>query len=470
MLEEALKHPIFKKIGQLADDLGLECYVIGGYVRDYLLHRTFKNDIDIVTLGNAIDLAESLSKTLKGAPKVSVFKNFGTAMLKYDDLEIEFVGARKESYSSDSRKPYVTNGTLEDDQNRRDFTINAMAICLNTDRFGVFVDPFGGQQHLDQKLLITPLEPELTFSDDPLRMLRAIRFAAQLNFKIDAKTLEAIHTQRERLEIVSSERIVLELNKILHTQKPSVGLGLLEKTRLLELILPELNALKGIEEIEGMTHKDNFWHTLEVVDNLAAESDDLWLRWAALLHDIGKAPTKRFDEKSGFTFHGHEFVGSKMVYKLFKRLKLPLNESMKFVQKMVLMSSRPIVISEQFVTDSAVRRLIFDAGDHLDNLMLLCEADITTKNTNKQRRYKDNFKRVRAKVQEVEERDRIRNFQPPVDGEEIMRIFNLKPGKEIGILKEAIKEAILEGIIANDYHEAKSFMLGKAEIMGLKPV
>jgi putative nucleotidyltransferase with HDIG domain len=470
MLEEALKHPIFKKIGQLADDLGLECYVIGGYVRDYLLHRTFKNDIDIVTLGNAIDLAESLSKTLKGAPKVSVFKNFGTAMLKYDDLEIEFVGARKESYSSDSRKPYVTNGTLEDDQNRRDFTINAMAICLNTDRFGVFVDPFGGQQHLDQKLLITPLEPELTFSDDPLRMLRAIRFAAQLNFKIDAKTLEAIHTQRERLEIVSSERIVLELNKILHTQKPSVGLGLLEKTRLLELILPELNALKGIEEIEGMTHKDNFWHTLEVVDNLAAESDDLWLRWAALLHDIGKAPTKRFDEKSGFTFHGHEFVGSKMVYKLFKRLKLPLNESMKFVQKMVLMSSRPIVISEQFVTDSAVRRLIFDAGDHLDNLMLLCEADITTKNTNKQRRYKDNFKQVRAKVQEVEERDRIRNFQPPVDGEEIMRIFNLKPGKEIGILKEAIKEAILEGIIANDYHEAKSFMLGKAEIMGLKPV
>lgn len=470
MLEEALKHPIFKKIGQLADDLGLECYVIGGYVRDYLLNRTFKNDIDIVTLGNAIDLAESLSKELDGAPKVSVFKNFGTAMLKYDDLEIEFVGARKESYSSDSRKPYVTDGTLEDDQNRRDFTINAMAICLNTKRYGAFIDPFGGQQHLDQKLLITPLEPELTFSDDPLRMLRAIRFAAQLDFEIDPKTLEAIRTQRKRLEIVSSERIVLELNKILLTEKPSVGLGILEKTQLLELVLPELSALKGIEEMEGMTHKDNFWHTLEVVDNLAAESDDLWLRWAALLHDIGKAPTKRFDEKSGFTFHGHEFVGSKMVYKLFKRLKLPLNESMKFVQKIVLMSSRPIVISEQFVTDSAVRRLIFDAGDHLDNLMLLCEADITTKNLNKQRRYKDNFKRVRAKVEEVEERDRIRNFQPPVDGDEIMRIFNLKPGKEIGILKEAIKEAILEGIIANDYHEAKSFMLGKAKTMGLKQV
>ena len=470
MLEEALKHPIFKKIGQLADDLGLECYVIGGYVRDYLLNRTFKNDIDIVTLGNAIVLAESLSKELDGAPKVSVFKNFGTAMLKYDDLEIEFVGARKERYSSDSRKPYVTDGTLEDDQNRRDFTINAMAICLNTKRYGAFIDPFGGQQHLDQKLLITPLEPELTFSDDPLRMLRAVRFAAQLNFEIDAKTLEAIRTQRKRLEIVSSERIVLELNKILLTEKPSVGLGLLENTQLLELILPELSALKGIEEMEGMTHKDNFWHTLEVVDNLAAESDDLWLRWAALLHDIGKAPTKRFDEKSGFTFHGHEFVGSKMVYKLFKRLKLPLNESMKFVQKMVLMSSRPIVISEQFVTDSAVRRLIFDAGDHLNNLMLLCEADITTKNPNKQRRYKDNFKRVRAKVEEVEERDRIRNFQPPVNGDEIMRIFNLKPGKEIGILKEAIKEAILEGIIANDYHEAKSFMLGKAKTMGLKPV
>ena len=470
MLEEALKHPIFKKIGQLADDLGLECYVIGGYVRDYLLNRTFKNDIDIVTLGNAIVLAESLSKELDGAPKVSVFKNFGTAMLKYDDLEIEFVGARKESYSSDSRKPYVTDGTLEDDQNRRDFTINAMAICLNTKRYGAFIDPFGGQQHLDQKLLITPLEPELTFSDDPLRMLRAVRFAAQLNFEIDAKTLEAIRTQRKRLVIVSSERIVLELYKILLTEKPSVGLGLLENTQLLELILPELSALKGIEEMEGMTHKDNFWHTLEVVDNLAAESDDLWLRWAALLHDIGKAPTKRFDEKSGFTFHGHEFVGSKMVYKLFKRLKLPLNESMKFVQKMVLMNSRPIVISEQFVTDSAVRRLIFDAGDHLNNLMLLCEADITTKNPNKQRRYKDNFKRVRAKVEEVEERDRIRNFQPPVNGDEIMRIFNLKPGKEIGILKEAIKEAILEGIIANDYHEAKSFMLGKAKTMGLKPV
>lgn len=470
MLDEALQHPIFKKIGKIADDLGLECYVIGGYVRDYLLKRTFKYDIDIVTLGNAIELAESLSQSLEGTPKVSVFKNFGTAMLKYDELEIEFVGARKESYTSSSRKPYVTSGTLEDDQNRRDFTINAMALCLNADRFGEFIDPFEGQKHLSEGLIVTPLEPEITFSDDPLRMLRAIRFAAQLNFKIHSHTLEAIATQRERLEIVSKERIVIELNKILLTDKPSIGLGLLEQTKLLELIMPELTALKGIDEIEGMTHKDNFWHTLEVVDNLAAESQDLWLRWAALLHDIGKAPTKRFDESAGFTFHGHEFVGSKMVYKLFKRLKLPLNDSMKFVQKMVLMSSRPIVISEQFVTDSAVRRLVFDAGDHIDDLMLLCEADITTKNPNKQRRYKDNFKRVRAKIKEVEERDRVRNFQPPVDGSEIMQLFDLKPGKEIGLLKEAIKEAILEGVIANDYDEAKSFMLTKAAEMGLKPI
>ncbi|MFM1807438.1 MAG: hypothetical protein RLZZ242_163 [Bacteroidota bacterium] len=470
MLQEAIQHPIFKKIGQKADELGLECYVIGGYVRDYLLHRSFKFDIDIVTLGNAIELAQALSWALEGQPKVSVFKNFGTAMLKHDGIEIEFVGARKESYTSSSRKPDVCIGTLEDDQNRRDFTINAMAICLNADRFGAFLDPFDGRTHLAEKRIVTPLDPEITFSDDPLRMLRAIRFAAQLHFDIDPSTLHAIGTQKERLDIVSKERIVIELNKIMLSEKPSVGLGLLEKTQLLERILPELTALKGIDEIEGMTHKDNFWHTLEVVDNLAAESQDLWLRWAALLHDIGKAPTKRFDDKSGFTFHGHEFVGSKMVYKLFKRLKMPLNDSMKFVQKMVLMSSRPIVISEQFVTDSAVRRLVFDAGDHIDDLMLLCESDITTKNPNKQRRYRENFKRVRAKIKEVEERDRVRNFQPPVDGSEIMSLFNLKPGREIGILKEAIKEAILEGEIANDYNEAKLFMLKKAAELGLKPV
>ena len=468
-LPEALEHPIFAKIGQIADALHLECFVIGGYVRDHLLGRPFKFDIDIVTLGNAIELAQALSASLEGNPKVSIFKNFGTAMLKYKDLELEFVGARKESYQSDSRKPIVTDGTLEDDQNRRDFTINAMAICLNADRFGEFLDPFNGIEHLEEKRIVTPLEPEITFSDDPLRMLRAIRFASQLNFEIDPVTLKAIGAQKERIAIISKERIVTELNKILATEKPSVGFGLLENSGLLPLILPELSALKGIDEIEGMTHKDNFWHTLEVVDNLASVSDNLWLRWAALLHDIGKAPTKRFDEKNGFSFHGHEFVGSKMVYRLFKRLKMPLNDSMKFVQKMVLMSSRPIIISEQFVTDSAVRRLVFDAGEHIENLMMLCEADITTKNPRKQRRYKDNFQRVRAKIQEVEERDRIRNFQPPVDGSEIMEVFNLEPGKEIGILKEAIKEAILEGEIPNDYEEAKAFMFKKAKSMGLKP-
>ena len=468
-LPEALEHPIFAKIGQIADALHLECFVIGGYVRDHLLGRPFKFDIDIVTLGNAIELAQALSESLEGNPKVSIFKNFGTAMLKHKDLELEFVGARKESYQSDSRKPIVTDGTLEDDQNRRDFTINAMAICLNADRFGEFLDPFNGIEHLEEKRIVTPLEPEITFSDDPLRMLRAIRFASQLNFEIDPVTLKAIVAQKERIAIISKERIVTELNKILATEKPSVGFGLLENSGLLPLILPELSALKGIDEIEGMTHKDNFWHTLEVVDNLASVSDNLWLRWAALLHDIGKAPTKRFDEKNGFSFHGHEFVGSKMVYRLFKRLKMPLNDSMKFVQKMVLMSSRPIIISEQFVTDSAVRRLVFDAGDHIENLMMLCEADITTKNPRKQRRYKDNFQRVRAKIQEVEERDRIRNFQPPVDGSEIMEVFNLQPGKEIGILKEAIKEAILEGEIPNDYEEAKAFMFKKAKSMGLKP-
>lgn len=468
-LPKALEHPIFAKIGQIADALNLECYVIGGYVRDHLLGRPFKFDIDIVTLGNAIDLAEALSQSLEGNPKVSIFKTFGTAMLKHNDLELEFVGARKESYQSDSRKPIVTDGTLEDDQNRRDFTINAMAICLNTGRFGEFLDPFNGIEHLNEKRIVTPLEPEITFSDDPLRMLRAIRFAAQLNFEIDPITLKAIEAQKKRITIVSKERVVTELHKILATEKPSIGFGLLGNSKLLPLILPELSALKGIDEIEGMTHKDNFWHTLEVVDNLASVSDNLWLRWAALLHDIGKAPTKRFDEKNGFSFHGHEFVGSKMVYKLFKRLKMPLNDSMKFVQKMVLMSSRPIIISEQFVTDSAVRRLVFDAGDHIESLMMLCEADITTKNPRKQKRYKDNFQRVRAKIQEVEERDRIRNFQPPVDGAEIMEVFDLQPGKEIGILKEAIKEAILEGEISNDYEEAKAFMFEKAKSMGLKP-
>ncbi len=465
--KKALTDPIFSIISQAADELAVECYVIGGFVRDYLLNRGKAKDIDIVAVGSGIALAEKVASKLEGYPAISVFKNFGTAMIKHDDIELEFVGARKESYHRDSRKPVVENGTLQDDQNRRDFTINALALSLNSHDFGNLLDPFDGIVALEKGIIRTPLDPDITYSDDPLRMMRAIRFATQLNFVIEAKSLQAITDNKARIKIISKERIVDELNKIMLCDVPSKGFSLLHKTGLLELILPELTALQGIEEIEGQKHKDNFWHTLEVVDNICKTTDKLWLRWAALLHDIGKAPTKRFHKKIGWTFHGHEFVGSKMVYKLFKRLRLPLNEKMKYVQKLVLMSSRPIVLAEEFVTDSAVRRLVFDAGEDVEDLMTLCEADITTKNQKKQRRYKNNFKLVREKITEVEERDRIRNFQPPVSGEEIMKAFNLKPSKEIGIIKEAIKEAILEGEIPNEHGAARDFMLKKGASLGL---
>lgn len=465
--KKAITDPIFKIIGQAAKDLGLDCFVIGGFVRDYLLERGTTKDIDIVATGSGIELAKKVSSKLQGKPKVSIFKNFGTAMIKHNDLELEFVGARKESYHRDSRKPVVEDGTLEDDQKRRDFTINALAISLNEKDFGVLIDPFNGVRDLEKRIIRTPLEPGITYSDDPLRMMRAIRFATQLNFQIELKSLQAISGNKERIKIISHERIVDELHKILASEKPSIGFSLLHKTELLPYILPELVALQGIDEIEGQRHKDNFWHTLEVVDNISKTTNNLWLRWAALLHDIGKAPTKKFNKKLGWTFHGHEFVGSKMVYKLFKRLHMPLNEKMKFVQKMVRMSSRPIVIAEEFATDSAVRRLVFDAGEHVEDLMTLCEADITTKNERKQKKYKNNFKLVRQKIEEVEARDQIRNFQPPVSGEEIMKTFNLKPSKEIGIIKEAIKEAILEGEIPNEHAAAFDFMLNKGKELGL---
>lgn len=464
---ESLNNKIFVVISKASKELNIESYVIGGFVRDLLLGRDFKKDIDIVAVGSGIELALKVSELLPNKPKVQVFKTYGTAMLRFEDTEIEFVGARKESYHFESRNPVVENGTLEDDQNRRDFSINALALSLNQSNFGELSDPFNGLEDMQNKIIKTPLDPDITFSDDPLRMLRAIRFANQLGFEIEEKSLQSITQNKERINIISGERIVDELNKILSTDKPSIGFLLLYKTGLLDIILPELTALNQVEEIDGHTHKNNFYHTLEVVDNICPNTDDVWLRWSALLHDIGKAPTKRFNKKQGWTFHGHEFLGGKMAKKIFERLHMPLNHKMKFVQKMVMMSSRPIVLSEDIVTDSAVRRLVFDAGEDVENLMTLCEADITTKNPNKFKKYHNNFEIVRKKIVEVEERDHVRNFQPPITGEEIMAIFDLKPSKEIGILKEAVKEAILEGEIPNDYAAAYEFVLKRGAKLGL---
>ncbi len=461
-MDKHLTHPIFKTIADCANQLGVDAYVIGGFVRDIYLGRESK-DIDIVTIGKGIELAELVHKQLGEDAHLSVFKNFGTAQVKINDLEIEFVGARKESYNRDSRKPIVEDGTLENDQDRRDFTINALAIGLSKSNFGKLLDPFNGVRDIENKILRTPLEPEVTYSDDPLRMMRAIRFSSQLGFTIEKESLEAISKNKSRISIVSKERITDELNKIILSPIPSVGFKLLFDTGLLHLIFPEMVKLYGVETINGKSHKDNFYHTLEVLDNTAKKSNNLWLRWAAILHDIAKPATKRFEPEHGWTFHGHEDKGARMVPKIFESLRLPLNEKMKYVQKLVLLHLRPIVLAKTEITDSAIRRVLFEAGDEVDDLMALCEADITTKNPNKVKRYLQNFELVREKLKELEEKDKIRNWQPPVSGEEIMEIFNLAPCKKVGDLKNALKDAILDGIIPNEREVALVFLKDKAK-------
>lgn len=462
-------NPVFDIITDVVTIKDLECFVVGGYVRDHILNRESK-DIDIVVLGSGIELAKEVAAKIGKRTKVNIFRNFGTAMLKYKGYEIEFVGARKESYSRDSRKPVVEDGTLEDDQKRRDFTINTLAISLNKNAYGDLIDSFGGLSDLKNRIIRTPMDPSKTYSDDPLRMLRAIRFASQLGFTIEDKSLKAIQKNKIRIEIVSKERIIDELNKIILSPKPSGGFIHLKKTGLLELIFPELDRMKGVQIMNGKGYKDIFLHTIKVLDNISKNTGNLWLRWAALLHDIGKPVTKRFYEDQGWTFHGHEFIGEKMISDIFRKMKLPMGWQMKYVQKLVNLHHRPIVLAQDEVTDSAVRRLLFEAGDDIDDLMTLCEADITSKIGEKVRKYLKNFENVRKKLVEIEEKDAISNFQPPVDGEVIMKTFNLRPCREIGIIKNAIKEAILDGEIKNNYEEAYEFMLKKAKEIGLEPL
>lgn len=468
-IDEHLSNTVFHMVGDAADELQRECYVVGGYVRDIFLQRPSK-DMDFVTVGSGLELAKLVAEKWGKNTHLAVFPNFGTAQVKRRGIELEFVGARKESYSRESRKPKVEDGTLHDDQCRRDFTINAMAISVNSATYGKLLDPFDGIGDLERRIIRTPLDPDITFSDDPLRMMRAIRFATQLDFEIFAETFEAIRRNKERIKIISKERIIDELNKIIKSKKPSRGFVLLSECGLMELIFPELAAMKGVETVNGRGHKDNFWHTMQVLDNVAEKSDNEWLRWAAVFHDLGKPATKSWDEKIGWTFHNHNFIGEKMVPRIFTRMKLPLNEHMKYVKKLVGLHMRPIALVEDEVTDSAVRRLLFDAGDDIDDLMLLCEADITSKNQQKVQRLLQNFALVRKKLIDIEEKDRVRNFQPPVSGEEIMATFGLQPTREVGVIKNAIKDAILDGVIENDYEQARQYMLKVAAENGLTPV